>query len=156
MQTVLFEMATLLNERPIGVKNTHPDDGSYISPNGILLGRASHSISHGPFAETCNPQHRVEFVQKIIDAWWQKWYRDVFPSLTVRRKWHAENRNVKVGDLVLLLESNPLRGRWTRARITRVFPGADGRVRSVELKTKTGHYERPITKIAMLLPVEEQ
>ena len=39
MQTTLFEVANLLNDRPIGRHPTHPDDGFYLSPNFLLLGR---------------------------------------------------------------------------------------------------------------------
>ncbi|XP_074655629.1 uncharacterized protein LOC141909142 [Tubulanus polymorphus] len=87
LQTIIFEVANLVNERPIGVKSSDPNDGSYICPNGILLGRASDDVPHGPFAETRNPRHRVEYCQKIVDALWKKWYRDVFPHLAPRRKW---------------------------------------------------------------------
>ena len=38
-QTVLFEAANLLNDRPIGRHPTQPEDGFYLSPNSLLLGR---------------------------------------------------------------------------------------------------------------------
>lgn len=46
LQTVLFEMANLLNERPIGVKpGSGVNAGCYLCPNELLLGRAS---NHAP------------------------------------------------------------------------------------------------------------
>ncbi len=46
LQTVLFEAASLLNERPIGLKpGSDVNAGSYLCPNKLLLGRAS---SHAP------------------------------------------------------------------------------------------------------------
>jgi hypothetical protein len=33
LQTVMFEVANLLNERPIGTKETDPNEGSYLCPN---------------------------------------------------------------------------------------------------------------------------
>ena len=35
-----------------------------------------------------------------------------------------------------------------------VFPGPDGRVRNVVVKTPDGDYRRPITKIVVLYPAE--
>ena len=35
-----------------------------------------------------------------------------------------------------------------------VCPGKDGRVRNVKVKTVTGEYTRPITKIVVFHPVE--
>ena len=62
-------MVDLVNQRPIGRIPNDPDDGSYICPNDILLGRASSEVPLGPFKETTNPRHKeVEFVQEIIDS----------------------------------------------------------------------------------------
>ncbi|XP_068739565.1 uncharacterized protein [Montipora capricornis] len=87
LYTILLEVANLVNQRPIGWIPNDPDDGSYICPNDILLGCASSEIPQGPFKGTNNPRHRVKFVQKIIDSFWKRWNRDVFPSLVPRKKW---------------------------------------------------------------------
>ena len=80
------EVANLVNQRPIGRIPNDPDDGKYICPNDILLGRASSEVPQGPFKETQNPRHRVEFLQKIVDSFWKRWNRDVFPSLVPRKQ----------------------------------------------------------------------
>jgi hypothetical protein len=41
LQTVLFEVTNLVNSRPIGRVPNDLDDGPYLSPNDLLLGRAS-------------------------------------------------------------------------------------------------------------------
>ena len=90
LYTYLLEVVNLVNQRPIGRIPNDPDDGSYLCPNDILLGRASSHVPQGPFRETKNPRLRVEFVQKIVDSFWKRWTRDVFPSLIQRKKWNAE------------------------------------------------------------------
>ena len=152
--TVFLEVANLVNERPIGRVPNDPDDGGYISPNHMLLGRASPEDAQGPFKESRNPRHRVEFVQKIVDSFWKRWSRDVFPSLVPRKQWQVERRNLQVNDVVLVADSNAVRGKWSLGRITAVFPGPDGRVRNVKVKTSAGEYCRPITKVAVIHPVE--
>jgi hypothetical protein len=148
LQTVLFEVAILLNERPIGKSSSDPDDGAYICPNDILLGRASNTVPQGPFRESNIPRHRVEFCQKMLDSFWNRWYRDVFPSLIVpRRKWQTAKRNVCVDDYVLVMDTNPIRGHWKTGRVTNVFKGSDNRVRNAKVKTAKNEYERPITKM---------
>ena len=82
LYTCLLEVANLVNHRPIGRIPDDPDDGSYLCPNDILLGRASSHVPQGSFRETKNPRLRVEFVQKIVDSFWKRWTRDVFPSLS--------------------------------------------------------------------------
>ena len=82
---------------------------------------------------------------------WKRWTREYVPTLIQRSKWRKEQRNLQVGDLVLMAESNMSRGSWPLARIRRVFPSADGRVRSAELQTASGKlYTRPATKICFL------
>ena len=51
LQTVMFEAAQLVNQRPIGRHPTHPADRSYLCPNDLLLSRASPEVTQGPFKE---------------------------------------------------------------------------------------------------------
>ena len=83
LMTVFYEVANLINERPIGRQPKEPDDGSYLSPNHLLLGRATPRIPSGPFRETSNVNKQHEFVQKIVDAFWKRWIRDYYPSLLI-------------------------------------------------------------------------
>lgn len=43
--------------------------------------------------------------------------------------------NLKVGDLVLLVDVNYSRGEWPTARVVEVMPSSDGFVRTVKVKT---------------------
>lgn len=154
LYTALLEVANLVNQRPIGRIPNDPNDGSYICPNDMLLGRASSAIPQGPFKDTNNPRHRMEFVQKIVDSFWRRWTRDVFPLLVPRKKWNTERRQVRVDDVVMMAEPNAVRGNWRIGRIIQVYPGDDGRIRNVKVRTPTGEYRRPITKIAVIYPAE--
>ena len=149
-------MANLVNERerPIGRIPNDPDDGSNVCPNDMLLGRATSHVPQGPFKETNNPLQRVEFVQKIVDSFWKRWTRDVFSSLIPRKKWNAEKRNVQVDDFVIVQTPNAIRGNRNISRIANVYPGQDGKVRNVRVKTGTGEYDRPVTKIVVVHPAD--
>ena len=162
MQTVLCEAANLLNERPIGRHPTSTEDGSYLSPNDLLLGRSTNKVSGDPFISMDRRYTRYKFVQKVITAFWNKWNRDFFPSLTVRQKWHTARRNVQVGDVVLIQDSNQIRGKWKLGRVSQADPSLrDGFVRNVEIKYKnegTKTYttvDRPVQRIIVLVPVNE-
>ena len=154
LHTCFCEVANLMNDRPIGRKSNDPDDGSYLSPNDILLGRSGNRVPQGPFKFTKNPRHRFEFIQQIVDSFWRRWSQTVLPLLVPRRKWNAERRNVRVGDIVMYAECNAVRGKWTIARVIQTFPGPDGKVRNVKLVTGSGEYRRPIAKIAVIYPAE--
>ena len=171
LQTVCFEAANLVNERPIGRHPTLPDDGSYLCPNDLLLGRATSRIPSGPFERTDNPRHRCEFIQGIIDNFWRRWTRDFFPSLIIRQKWHTATRNLRVGDVVLIQDSNQIRGQWKLGKVSEVFPGDDGRVRKVHVIYKNPRLgeppnkysgkdyttiERSTNRLVLLVPVDDK
>jgi len=71
----LFEVGNLVNERPIGRHPTSPEDGSYLCPNQLLLGRATSRIPAGPFKEPTKLKQRFELVQQIVDTFWKYWTR---------------------------------------------------------------------------------
>ena len=154
LYTCLLEVANLVNQLPIGRIPNDPDDGAYLCPNDILLGRATNTVPQGPFRHTENPHHRFEFCQKIVDSFWKKWSRDVLQSLVPREKWNAEKRNVAVDDFVIMADSNAVRGRWNMGKILQVFPGEDGLVRNIQVKMASGTYMHPITKICAIYPAE--
>ena len=159
----------MVNERPIERHPQSPEEGTYLCPNDLLLGRATARAPRGPFPKTTNPNHRHEFVQKSVDSFWKKWTRDYFPSLIVRQKWHTERRNLKEGDIVLFQDSNLVRGNWKLGRVSQVFPSQDGKVRKVEVRYKnpqpgepTNEYrgknfatlQRPVQRLVVILPVD--
>ena len=112
----------------------------------MLLGRASPEVPQGPFQETKNPRKRVEFVQRIIDSFWRRWTRDVFPLLVPRRKWNLEKRNVRIDDIVIVQDGTAIRGKWKVGRVIDVYPRNDGKVRNVKVKTASGEYSSQYRK----------
>ncbi len=70
--------------------------------------------------------------------------------LQERQKWVRKRRNLKVNDLVLVVDKNTPRGRWLLGRCIKVFPGPDGRVRTAEVKTKESTLVRPVAKLCLL------
>ena len=159
LQTCLFEAAQLVNQRPIGEHPSDPDEGSYLCPNDLILGRASSHVPQGPFKERSSNTHRLDFIQHIVNAFWKRWTREVFPNLVIQRKWHTEQRNACVGDVVLVKDSNVVRGEWKKALVSKSIKSKDGHVRRVILTYKsingtTISVERPIQNIIVLVPVE--
>ena len=55
-----------------------------------------------------------------------------------RRKWDAQKRNVRVDVVVNVGDTNAVRGKWSIARVIQVYPGTDGKVRNVKIKTAIG------------------
>ena len=89
-------------------------------------------------------------VQVLINQVWARWLRDCLPTLISRKKWNQSTRNVRAGDLVLVVDEKTQRGDSPLARIMKTFPGKDDTVRVCEVKTKAGQYKKPVAKLALL------
>lgn len=83
-----------------------------------------------------SPRHRVELLQQILNSFWKWWTLDFFPCLVLRKKWDVQRRDVQVNDVVILVDSNAVRGNWAIGRITEVRQRQDKKVRNVTLKTE--------------------
>ena len=59
----------------------------------------------------------------------------------------SQTDGVRVGSVVLLQDDNRPRLIWPLGVVTSVFPGRDGLVRTVEVKTAKGVYMRPVQRI---------
>ena len=56
--------------------------------------------------------------------------------LVVRQKWHVEKRNVCVGDIVIIQDSNAVHGEWKLGRVIKVIPSNDGLIRRCQIQYK--------------------
>ena len=160
LQTVFFEVAQIINQRPIGRKPSSPDEETYLFPNDLLLGRNSNVVPQGPFDDQANIKNRYKFFQAIVYCFWRRWQREIFPSLVLEPKWHVEKRNVKIGDVVLFQESNAMRGEWKMALVSEATAREDGRVRKVLLTYKNGKtnvtISRAVQKLILLVPTDDE
>ena len=65
-------------------------------------------------------------------------------------------RNFYVGDIALVADDNVARSQWALGRVENVFPGADGLVRTVEVRAKGATLKRPVTKLFLLEGVNDE
>lgn len=94
-------------------------------------------------------------MQYISDIFWKRWSREYLPLLQERQKWLETKRNVKEGDVVLIVDDRAPRGSWLMGKGEKTIPDSLGFVRRVLVKTKTNTLERPINKLCLLLEMEE-
>ena len=169
LQSTLFEIANILNRRPIGIKPvSNIELGRYLCPNDLLLGRSTGGVPSGIIDQDPSFQDIMDFNDNIVNAFWKKWTRDFWPSLLVRQKWHFERRNLCVGDVVILQDSNAIKNYWKLGEIVVAGKSKDGKVRNVSIRYKPRkegvNYKglkdiivtRSAHKVVVILPVEEK
>ena len=89
--------------------------------------------------------------QELASHFWNRFLREYIPNQQTRSKWNKTSENLKVNDLVWLLEDFTPRGLWPRAKVIEIYPGSDGVVRSVKLRTPHGEKVRPVIKLSKVL-----
>ena len=70
--------------------------------------------------------------------------------LTARPKWYDVEKNLKIGDVVLLVQPGLSRENWPLGRIVDVFPGKDGHTRVAKVQCGEKTFVRPIHKLVPL------
>lgn len=168
-ETMLFEASYMVNSRPL-LYHPHGGEDSFICPNDILFGRSSKNPPLLKFIN-CNLAKRITLQQEIMNDFWGKWSSSYLQSLHSYQKWRLKGRNLKIGDLVLVLDKKVFPGKFLTGEILNIFPASDGNVRRVvvkyklhsrdgdkfEIKTKTfKQFERSPHGLALLLAEEER
>ncbi|XP_043230776.1 uncharacterized protein LOC122386061 [Amphibalanus amphitrite] len=155
LQTTLAEVEFMINGRPLTYISSDPQDPEPLTPNHFLLGSSDgrEGLPPGVFNDADADvvgRRRWQQVQILAEHLWKRWLKEYLPTLINRQKWKTEKKNLQIDDVVLVVNSQSPRGYWELGRITRVYPGSDGGVRSAEVKTKSGTYVRPTTKLCLL------
>ncbi|XP_052855110.1 uncharacterized protein LOC128263878 [Drosophila gunungcola] len=82
-----------------------------------------------------------------------RWKEEYLKELHKRNKWQNPSKDIHADDMVVVKEDNMPSNDWRLGRVVSVFPGADSRVRVVEIRTARGIIKRPVHKL-VLLPME--
>lgn len=153
--TFMAEATAIINARPLVPVSTDPDSPCILSPSALLTQKVNHSVEdfeNLSLHDVYTSQWKC--VQTLAERFWSRWRREYLQSLQVRRKWKTVQENIRVGDLVLLKDSDCHRNYWPTGLVERMFPGKDGLVRKLEVKIikdgKPRIYVRPITEIVLL------
>ena len=150
LHTLLTEVERILNSRPLTHISDDVNDLQALTPNHILLGlHRSWSFLEDIDERDSVSRRKYRQVQALALQFWMRWKREYLPKITARGRWREKTPNLKVGQLVLLLDEDRKKNHKL-ARITQVFPGNDEVVRTVELRTKDGVYSRPAAKVCCL------
>ena len=107
----------------------------------MLLGRNSNESPPLDYKEDERFSSRLSYVSTVETTWWNKWVKDVMPTLLPYPKWRKEQRNLAEGDLVLMWYTGNMKDHYRMARVVEVFPDQKGLVRTVRVK-----YRRKNTK----------
>ena len=174
LQTALYDIANVCNERPIGLNKVPNSDGLFdvITPNCLMLGRSTNAVlDDSNLGEHLKKPDRYLLIKKVTQDFWNRWTSDVTPIHVTRQKWNETKRNLKPGDIVLVHDKSPIRGKYMLGVVDEVKLSSDGLVRSCIVRyripsAKDGledysggkliRISRSVQRLSLILGVEEQ
>ncbi|GFV18965.1 integrase catalytic domain-containing protein [Trichonephila clavipes] len=154
--TVCIQIEGILNSRPLCPLSSNSDDLNALTPAHFLIGRSMTSVVEPNLIQLKeNALKKWQRITRLVQLIWNKWHRCYLSELQQRNKWQFKKQNVKVGDLVVLIEDNMPTFKWPLGRITEIYSGSDALIRVVKVKTQFGEYKRAISRVCLLpMPVE--
>ena len=130
---------------------------NHLTPSHLLIGKRSTELPPRSVASAVyRHDGRNEYLDKLIREFEVRWKTEYLSELQehhiTRTKNKEEEAVPKVGDVVIMKEEIKPRTQWPIARVTRLFPGRDKKIRSVEIqKTNRQLVRRPPL---LLIPLE--
>lgn len=165
LETVMQEVEACMNSRPLTFVSDEVDGAEPLTPAHFLLGHrggffggrsaaADPSTPEMPVDEkllSCRFERRKALVDQFFKVWTSQYIRNLPPSSGGRSQ-----GAVKLGSLVLLEDDRSPRLHWPLGIVEQVFPSAaDGVIRTVEVRTKSGKYVRSLPRVHALEMVDD-
>ena len=158
LRTLMTEAENVINSRPLTVENLSDHESPEpLTPNHLLTSKTEVVLPPPGCFERLDlySRKRWRHVQFLANQFWIRWRSEYSSQFQQRRKWNTPQRDSRVGDIVLLQDDDLPRNQWPLARVTKVFPSKDGRIRKVQLllarEGRRKILERPIHKTILLL-----
>ena len=135
----------IVNSRPLAVNSLNdPLAAEPLTPNHLLTMRSKIILPPpGNFQRRdfycCKRWRRVQY---LANGFWTRWKKEFLQTLRERRKWGWQQRNVSIGDDVLVKEDNSPRNTWQLGLVIETIPSTDGLVRKVRVSVGTTNLNR--------------
>lgn len=151
MLTVLLEVESILNSKPLGYVSADVADVDPVTPNTLLMGRPDGSLPQVVYPETeILSRKRWRHSQVLADHFWSRFIREYLPTLQIRQKWHSATPELLDKAIVMIVDPQLPRALWPVGRVTQIHRSEDGCVRSADVVVKGRAYTRPVSRLVML------
>lgn len=161
LTTILTEVEATVNSRPLTFVSNDLDEPQPLTPAHFLVGKRLTSLppnqlqvdSGNTTLSRDEMTRRWRYRQRLMTNFWTSWRKDYLLDLqSAHRCDTVQPTPLKVGDIILLGDSNMPRQTWKLGRVMELFPGRDGRVRSCAVRTSSGALLR--RPVQLLYPLE--
>ena len=156
LQTLMCEVESIINSRPLTTVSSDPKDADPLTPNHLLTMKSTVTLPPPGHFQRADVYQRKRWrrIQHLANLFWSRWRKEFLLTLQQRQKWNQPRRNMHVGDLVYIKDDMLPRNNWSMGRISATEPDNKGFVRSVIVKTARSELRRPVDRLVLLIPIE--
>ena len=120
--------------------------GGVLMPSDFLIGQLGGQLSPQVADEVVfNPRSWWRLIQNLVRIFWKQWREEFQGMLNACREFRDKKENLKVWDVVLVVDQNAPHRQWSLGWGEKVFPGQDGQVHVVQVGTTDHKFTCPIT-----------
>lgn len=149
MNSLLCECESVVNLRPLTYvsedKELEP-----LTPSMFLSEMKEYGVPDLDHLESTSLQKRHTYRIKLREDLRKRFRLEYLGLLRQNTKKIRNNKNISIGDIVLVENRNLKRIFWPFGKIIEVFPGKDGIIRLVKVKTQRGEILRPVQRLYSL------
>lgn len=151
LRNLMIKIENVVNSRPLTHVPVDDESSPALTPNHFLVGSSNGSKPLVPFND-CPTMIRNSWKTSDVLAnyFWRRWVTEYSPDIARRTKWFSTNKDIAVGDIVIIVDPAFPRNCWPKGKVLEVKTSKDGHVRSAVVQTISGIYERPAVKLAVL------
>ncbi|XP_075157748.1 uncharacterized protein LOC142231014 [Haematobia irritans] len=147
--TILARIEGILNSRPISAISEDPSDLLALTPGHFLKGSPIMSFPETP-AQNISLVNRWTKLKALHHQFAIRWKEDYLKTLHKRYKWKNSSPNLKIGDLVAVMDDMLPPNDWRLGRIVDTHRGSDDNIRVADVRIASGIITRPIVKLCYL------
>lgn len=156
LSTVFCQVEAILNSRPLCPMSSDPNDFHPLTPGHFLVGKPLIALPSPVLTEiNCNRLHRYQLLEQMRQHFWMRWQHEYISELQHRTKWRNPDVTLRIGDMVIIKESNLPPLKWKIGRIHDLHLGKDGIARVADVKTANGTVRRAINRLCPLFEPED-
>ncbi len=162
LNTILIEVESVINSRPLTYLTDDEEGVAYpLTPSQLINGRNLQCLPSEQFYEVVSTYEslskRGKYHRRLLSQFATRWKKEYLSSLlqAYRPREPIDKRQVKIGDVVILKDSQTKRVFWKLARVVELMPGNDGIIRSARIQVIQGDGKSFLNRsLKLLIPLE--
>ena len=153
--TLLAGITGVVNRRPLSKNSNSITEPMVLTPMNLIFPyvfiNRSHSILPPEPADGDHLTSQWQVTRKLMDEFWERFKVEYLQELVTRPKWKTSRKNLKIDDVVMLVDKMAHREDWRMCRIIEIIGTDPEHVRRVKVVDSAGtEFDRHVESLVPL------